>query len=293
METLPHIDSAVFGACDLPSSWLRAATNRGVDARSVLQGTGLFQDDWCDPAKIITPRQLHRLFRNLCAANLGSDLPLILGARASRSQGLVGTPLWSMHCWTQGEQTWIGWKGAHADLSMHVSHAMAFATYVFETFRDLAGPGAEWTFHFKHRNASDFADAWAFLGNDLHFGQPANLICIRNSQQTTTVPANPRTFLEDVRNRLTLWPDLNLPGCARQMGISTATLKRRLATHGTSFQRQIDLLRAARAVEIATRNDYCVESAVAALGCGTPSNLRRDMRRLLGVTPHDLREAFA
>lgn len=293
MQELTHIDSAVFAACELPASWLRAANNRGADSRSLLQGTGLFQDDWLDPAKYITPRQLQQLFRNVCEAKIGTDTAFILGARAAQQGCLDALPLWSTSTWSHGAKTWIAWEGAHSDLSGHVSHAIAFATYMHETLRSQVGEDAVWTYHFKHRRAEDFPDAWAFLGPKIHFAQPANLICMEHSRTEVVTQAAPRTFLEDIRHRLTAWPDLTLPACARQLDMSPATLKRRLATHGTTYQRQIDLLRSSRAVEIATRRDYSVESAVHALGCGTPSNLRRDTRRLLGVTPDALYAAFA
>lgn len=292
MMQLPHIDSTVHAANGLAAMWLRAAINRGADPRGLLQGSGLFLDDWHDPSKRVSSRQLQRLFRNLCTAGLGQDMPLVLGARTA----MADLPLWSVTSWRHGERTWLTWDGAHQELSHDAMHAMAVAASVRTGLRDVAGEDANWTFHFRHRDAEAFPDAWAFLGANLKFAQPANLICIEGAVDPvaiTRAQPPPRTFLEGIRGRLSAWPGLALPACAHQLDMSPATLKRRLQAHDTTFQRQTDLLRSMRAVELATRADYSPDDALLVMGCGTPSNLRRDMRRLLGVTMDDLHAAFA
>ncbi len=78
---------------------------------------------------------------------------------------------------------------------------------------------------------------------------------------------------------------LSLTELADLRGVSTRTLKRNLAEHGTSFQILLDELRRDRAIELLERPDYTVERVATELGYADTANFRRAFNRFMGCSP--------
>lgn len=98
--------------------------------------------------------------------------------------------------------------------------------------------------------------------------------------ETSSVLGNVR---KQIRNRNRGF--LSLTELAELRGVSTRTLKRTLAAHGTSFQVLLDELRRDRAVELLERPDGSVEKVAEALGYADTANFRRAFKRWMGVSP--------
>jgi AraC-like DNA-binding protein len=72
---------------------------------------------------------------------------------------------------------------------------------------------------------------------------------------------------------------------ARELGLSTRTLRRRLAEQGTSYQELLDEVRASLSTELLTRAGLGVEDTALRLGYAEASSFIHAFRRWHGTTP--------
>ena len=99
------------------------------------------------------------------------------------------------------------------------------------------------------------------------------------------------SLLAQVRARLLarLASDASLDRIARDLHISTRTLRRRLDALDTSFQALLEDVRRSRAVTYLADTELAVEQISVQLGYGDPANFRRAFRRWEGVAPSTFR----
>lgn len=79
--------------------------------------------------------------------------------------------------------------------------------------------------------------------------------------------------------------DVPLDRVAKSLGMSTRTLKRKLAAEGTSFSDIVDERRRERAIELCADKSRGVEDIAVALGYSDVANFVRAFRRWTGMTP--------
>ena len=79
--------------------------------------------------------------------------------------------------------------------------------------------------------------------------------------------------------------DVSLERVAKSLGMSTRTLKRKLAAEGTSFSDIVDERRRERALELCADKKRGVEEIAAMLGYSDVANFVRAFRRWTGMTP--------
>ena len=79
-----------------------------------------------------------------------------------------------------------------------------------------------------------------------------------------------------------------LDAAARQFGVSTATLKRHLALHGSSFQGELDTLRTHVACYLLREEGQGNDGVARALGFHDAANFRRSFKRWTGLSPSRL-----
>ena len=79
---------------------------------------------------------------------------------------------------------------------------------------------------------------------------------------------------------------------AQDFGVSSATLKRHLARHGTHFQAELDLVRAHKAIYLFQAHGYDNDAVADYLGFHDATNFRRSFKRWTGQTPQLLRHAL-
>lgn len=79
--------------------------------------------------------------------------------------------------------------------------------------------------------------------------------------------------------------DVSLEWLAGQLGYSVATLKRKLASHGTSYQQLIDSLRQQTAVFLLTEQGLSNDKIAHQLKFSDITNFRRSFKRWTGMTP--------
>lgn len=85
----------------------------------------------------------------------------------------------------------------------------------------------------------------------------------------------------------------SLTELARERHVSPRTMKRRLAEHGTSYQKLLDELRRDRALALLLLPTHTIERIAEQLGYSDPANFNRAFRRWLGVSPSSYREQQA
>ena len=83
-----------------------------------------------------------------------------------------------------------------------------------------------------------------------------------------------------------------LESTAAHIGLSPATLKRRLAAHGTHFQAELDQVRSHLAMYLMVFHDYDNDALASRLGFHDGRNFRRSFKRWTGLTPRLLLDAL-
>lgn len=99
-------------------------------------------------------------------------------------------------------------------------------------------------------------------------------------------------FASRIRTRLDQQSPVDWPlfeALARQMGLSTASLRRRLSAEGQSFQKIKDSIRRRLAMEWLTSEDHNVAEISVRLGFGEASAFHRAFRKWTGLTPGSYR----
>lgn len=160
----------------------------------------------------------------------------------------------------------------------------------------------------------DRADYHQFFGAPVTFGQPhsrlvfaaryLSLPTIRDEKALKTfLRAAPGNILlryrhdQDLTTRIRArlracasddWPDFDT--LARDLGLSTATLRRRLRSEGQSFSVIRDEIRHRQAEAMLTRTELSVADIAAALGYREPSAFYRAFQKWSGVTPASYRQ---
>jgi AraC-like DNA-binding protein len=148
----------------------------------------------------------------------------------------------------------------------------------------------------------------AMFGLRPRFGQPGNVgifdatfldepLPLANPQTVAVCEAQCRALVSqrrrrvgiahEVRERLTRFGALGegMPGVARDLGMSTRTLRRKLEESGTSFRALLDEVREALADEMLTTGALSVEDVAIRLGYAEASSFIHAFKRWKGTTP--------
>ncbi|WP_236789098.1 AraC family transcriptional regulator [Amycolatopsis sp. GM8] len=148
----------------------------------------------------------------------------------------------------------------------------------------------------------------AFFGVRPRFGQAANVgtfdatfldtpLPLANAHAVAVCEAQCRALVSrrrrrvgiahDVRERLTRFGALTggMPAVAHELGMSTRTLRRKLAESGTSYRVLLDEVRAALAEEMLTSGALSIEDVAIRLGYAEASSFIHAFKRWKGTTP--------
>ena len=111
-----------------------------------------------------------------------------------------------------------------------------------------------------------------------HLEKEANELHSRN-------PANLTGELRMVLNRCLEAGKVSAGNCARQLGIKERTLNRRLQAEGTSFQKEIGLIRYSLSQQLLSETNVPVREIATLLGYAESSVFCRAFKRWSGITP--------
>jgi AraC-like DNA-binding protein len=104
--------------------------------------------------------------------------------------------------------------------------------------------------------------------------------------EQTTLESELRALLSAAKP----FADLGLPEVARRLGMSRASLARKLADQGLSFQRLKDELRRDQAIALLTNGSRSIADIAELLGYSAPSAFQRAFRDWTGLPPGRLRK---
>lgn len=176
--------------------------------------------------------------------------------------------------------------------------------------RLCAGRALPWVLHFNRTAPADLAHHAVHLGRALHFQSPQDAMRLSWGEATApwgTASAAASTAAMDAHRALAQGADPNarrrpylaalydwlspqtaqaptLAQAAETLGVSTATLKRQLAAHGTHFQAELDRVRADQAWHL-QQTGHPPSAIAASLGFADVASYRRSYRRWTGLAP--------
>ncbi len=182
-----------------------------------------------------------------------------------------------------------------------------YCTALVSSSRFLIGKRVTFFFEFPFKRPRYIQEYEEHLGLRLSFEQPTLVIKFAThwldepfTQHSRTLKYNAiaqaratRVFqaslLDAVRNRLVQRPNTTLQHLASELGISPATLKRKLKAHGACFQSIHDEVRRQQAVYFlklrGLNNEQCAEQ----MSFNDIPNFRRAVKRWTGLTPSQLK----
>ena len=119
----------------------------------------------------------------------------------------------------------------------------------------------------------------------------ARMLSEQLDESLARLRAQPGQLLEEVRELLgkRLAHDSSLERIARDLRLSTRTLRRQLSTLGTSFHELLEETRRARAIASLSETNEPVEQLAQQLGYGDAGGFRRAFRRWTGLSPAEYR----
>ncbi|SDB81902.1 AraC family transcriptional regulator [Acinetobacter boissieri] len=177
--------------------------------------------------------------------------------------------------------------------------------------RDILGEKIAWRFDFNSDEPEYIEQYWSHLGDQLHFRQP--LSCMRLSinyllkplqQHSFTLSSTcylqaqhdiekyqlQQSFLEAVYRYLMqhISQGVSLDTTASHFSMSSATLKRKLKKHNTSFQAQVDQCRLHTTIILQRMHGFNSEQIAHHLAIHDPTNFRRAFKRWCGLNVQQL-----
>ncbi len=245
----------------------------------------------------------HALQQATC---LGQALDLLIAHQGTFS------PLLAAHRMDLGGSTALYWTDCWGKPSQRSFLVEMMMTAVTAMGRWLGGERLPWRYCFNRARPRHIEQYEVHLGTSLSFNDYLDAMLIdsawltrpwprgssmgvemaealaRQAEPEAGAPALLAVLYDYLLQRIRLVPSLEQ--CAADFGISPATLKRHLAHYGTSFQAELDQVRAHVTLQLMQRQQMVNEDIAAYLGFHDANNFRRSLKRWTGLTPSLLRQ---
>ncbi|MDC8832349.1 helix-turn-helix domain-containing protein [Alteromonas gilva] len=217
-------------------------------------------------------------------------------------------PFLSAHRYDYNDEVFLVLQDAMGCAKQFVFMAEAFCAALMVLARHCTGKRLPFSFDFPYRRPRHIQEYEEGLGFRLRFEQPFFTVRInRQALLTPCLQANQafkqfalrryleqrqfrRTLLDTVRFRLRYQAVATLPAMAKQLGLSPATLKRKLAEHDTTFSLLHDDVRRQQAIFYLQVQKLNNEQSALKMAFSDITNFRRAVKRWTGSTPSQLRE---
>lgn len=176
---------------------------------------------------------------------------------------------------------------------------------LFSLLKQITGQRVPLTFTFNASRPRNIADFETHLGLRISFNQPVTgmwldkaylatasgvLVDKQTSVHKQTLRLGQGTSLTDfVRNNVFSNVNCGLVDIADCLGVSTATLKRKLKEHGTNYRLLSEEVLRNKAIVLLSLQKLTNEQASAQMDMSDLPNFRRTIKRLTGKTPSELR----
>ncbi|ARN19715.1 AraC family transcriptional regulator [Piscinibacter gummiphilus] len=225
------------------------------------------------------------------------------------------SPLLVPHFTEEGGQAVLYWTDALAPAEMRPFLVDLHMNAMRSLCDWMAGERLPWRFLFNRTPPRHLDHHETHLGSQLRFNCQIDAMLIDAAQLDRCWPATrhaasdvahdallAQARTEEPRGSLlgalythlqaTLLDSPGLEDTALAFGMSPATLKRRLAAHGTHFQAEIDRIRLHTTLRLMHGRGYDSRQVAEHLGIHDSTNFRRSVKRWSGLTPRLLRDAF-
>jgi AraC-like DNA-binding protein len=228
----------------------------------------------------------------------------------------LATPLTTLEfAEDDGCGTWLLNPLSHAQIDARLYKFIIEMQFgiVLALHRDIMGSSfLAREFHVTYSPAREAADYPALFGAPVLFGQSTNRLLF-DSRWLDGTPSlgNPITYstvvalcdaqieefqlrsglVGEVRQFLmkSLMRPTKFPDVARNLNMSTRTLRRKLRDENRSFRQLVDELRRDMAIRYLRDTDLTVEDIAEALGFSDAANFRKAFRRWTKTTPHEFK----
>lgn len=290
-------DFLVDGVCLNPQEYLRMLRNLeqalGAEDTSFLLGQQLLPGHYGHPS--------HALQQ---ATSLRQALDILVSHQARFS------PLLAPHCMDLGGRLALYWTECCGKPGQRAFLVEMMMTAVAAMSRWLSGQRLPWQFCFNRTKPRHIEQYEVHLGPQLRFGDYLDAMIIdevwldspwpRGSDMAVTMalaqeaveaapgPALLSALHRYLMERIRLTPSLEQS--AADFAVSPATFKRYLAQHGTSFQAELDQVRALVTLHLIHARNLNNDEIAAYLGFHDANNFRRSLKRWTGLTPSMLRQ---
>lgn len=128
----------------------------------------------------------------------------------------------------------------------------------------------------------------------LHHHPELYSILHSNAETKLERMARGQSFVDRVRQYLLSVPPKRLPdmaSVARDLGLSTRSLRRRLADDGVSYKALVQSVLAIRATQLLSDPNRTIQDTAAEMGFSDPSAFQRAFKRWKGITPGQFKDA--
>ena len=176
---------------------------------------------------------------------------------------------------------------------------------LFSLLKQITGQRVPLMFTFNTSRPRNIADFETHLGLRVSFNQPVTGIWLNKAyfdtasdvsvdkqksahEQTSTLRQG-MSLTDFVRSNVFSNVNCGLADIAEYLGVSTATLKRKLKEHGTNYRLLSEEVMRNKAIVLLSLQKLTNEQASAQMDMSDLPNFRRTIKRLTGKTPSELR----
>lgn len=228
----------------------------------------------------------------------------------------VLSPLLAPRLFVDQEFIYVYWQDACGAGEQLIFLVEMMSSALTALCRWLSGRKLPWQYYFAHPRPTYIEQYQVHLGENLHFASHMNamviarteihqpwpnaspsaaLIAEREADNLMDASSQADGFLQYVYQHLLsrIQSNPNLEQLAVELGMSSATLKRKLSKHGTTFQAIYDLVRKQLALYLLHREGWTSEQVANHLHFHDANNLRRAFKRWTGATPASLNPFFS
>lgn len=320
-----EINDAFIPAATWPKTLIDLALERNQQEHKILRRTGIFYDDIDARNLLLTPQQIFRLIENLIKQPQDYEFAFLAArelfsadqnelSQATHLQHLLDLviartsatpPLLTMQMHYEADRLVIYWHDGFGASDVMPFLLALHCTALDNLSRWRAGRALPWTFYFAHPQPRCREQYQVHLGERVVFNARSHAMTIARSElhhawhaphsiaANTSAPLNEaggRAFLHELYHylKINIHHQPGLEQCAQDFGMSSASLKRKLQKHRSSFQQQFDLVRKHLALHWLSESGVTQEQIAQHLHFYDAANLRRAFKRWTGHLPGKL-----
>ena len=225
----------------------------------------------------------------------------------------VFAPLLYPHIEESNHYCYVRWSTSFTNIKDSVFLSELMQTALASLCKRLSQQEMPWAFHFQHHEPEYAEQYWVHLNTEsIQFSSCADMMIIPSHFLDIEFPGYSETSYQvalhslkkyETQNRCDrpflvllqqyiieyLSDGITLESAAEYFQCSTATFKRKLNKHNTSFQQQLDQIRLQRATRLISELGWNNQQVAEHLNFSDSNNFRRAFKRWTGTSPTEVR----